>query len=254
MKNRKLFDKLGDFVLGKGFYIVLFLCVATIGMTGYYLIRNVDLPAQPAGSSTPVVLPDSEAEGPDPVGSLPLEQEPAQSTAKPQPVEVPEPDKQVPTQPAEQHPPQEGGQKSDRPAAAVYTWPVKGEVLRDFSVEILSLDPTLGDWRTHDGVDIASALGTKVLAMSAGTVERVYEDGLMGTTVVIDHGEGLKSTYRNLEEVAAVEPEQAVETGTVIGKVGQTAIGESGLASHLHLEVSLNGKPVDPLDYLPKMG
>ena len=254
MKNRKVFDKLGDFVLGKGFYIVLFLCVATIGMTGYYLIRNVDLPdAQPAGSSTPVVLPDSEAEGPEPTGSLPLDQEPAQSTAKPQPVEVPEPDGQTPSQPAQQDPPQEA-QKPARPASAVYTWPVKGEVLRDFSVEILSLDPTLGDWRTHDGVDIASALGTKVLAMSAGTVERVYEDGLMGTTVVIDHGDGLKSIYRNLEEVAAVEPDQAVETGTVLGKVGQTAIGESGLASHLHLEVSLDGKPVDPMDYLPKLG
>ena len=126
--------------------------------------------------------------------------------------------------------------------------------MRDFSVEILSLDPTLGDWRTHDGVDIASTLGTKVLAMSAGTVERVYEDGLMGTTVVVDHGNGLKSIYCNLEEVAAVEPDQAVETGTVLGKVGQTAIGESGLASHLHLEVSLHGKPADPLEYLPKLG
>ena len=245
---------MGDFVLGQGFYIVLFLCVATIGMTGYYLIRSVDLPdAQPAGADTRVVLPDSEANGPDPVGTVPKADEPSQPTAKPQPVEVPEPDKQAPAQPAQQEPPQEE-QKPARPASAVYTWPVKGEVLRDFSVEILSLDPTLGDWRTHDGVDIASALGTKVLALSAGTVERVYEDGLMGTTVVIDHGNGLKSTYRNLEEVTAVEPDLAVETGTVIGKVGQTAIGESGLASHLHLEVSLDGKPVDPLDYLPKLG
>ena len=39
--KRNLFQKLGDFVLGKGFYIVLFLCVAAIGISGYYLIRTV---------------------------------------------------------------------------------------------------------------------------------------------------------------------------------------------------------------------
>ena len=47
--KRTVFQKLGDFVLGKGFYIVLFLCVATIGISGYYLVRTV--------SSTPIPLP-----------------------------------------------------------------------------------------------------------------------------------------------------------------------------------------------------
>ena len=41
----------------------------------------------------------------------------------------------------------------------VFTWPVQGTILRDYSVETLSLDPTLGDWRTHGGLDIAAAQG-----------------------------------------------------------------------------------------------
>ena len=41
MKNRNLIQRLGDFMLGKGFYIVLFLCVATIGISGYYLLNSI---------------------------------------------------------------------------------------------------------------------------------------------------------------------------------------------------------------------
>ena len=87
--------------------------------------------------------------------------------------------------------------------------------------------------------------------MSAGTVSQVYTDGLMGTTVVLDHGNGLVTTYCSLSESTNVEAGQAVETGEVIGAVGNTAIAESGMASHLHLEAALDGQPVSPLDYLP---
>ena len=73
MKKRTILEKLGDFVLGKGFYIVLFLCVATIGISGYYLIRGIGGgpdASEPVTGNPTVVLPDSEANGPDPAGSL----------------------------------------------------------------------------------------------------------------------------------------------------------------------------------------
>ena len=129
---------------------------------------------------------------------------------------------------------------------------MKGEVLRDFSVETLSLDPTLEDWRTHDGLDIAAAQGTKVIAMAAGTVTQVYDDGLMGTTVVVDHGNGLTTLYANLAQQPTVKTGDAVETGTILGTVGGTAIAESGMDSHLHLEAWDDGAPADPMDYLPE--
>ena len=141
-------------------------------------------------------------------------------------------------------------QTSKETLSKVFTWPVQGAVLRDFSVEALSLDPTLGDWRTHGGLDIAAAQGVKVLSISAGTVEQVYTDGLMGTTVVVNHGGGLQSWYCNLDETVTVEIGDSVDIGDELGTVGSSAIAEVGMNSHVHLETLLNGQPVDPREYL----
>lgn len=110
------------------------------------------------------------------------------------------------------------------PVPAVFTWPVKGEILSGFSLEVLAYDETMGDWRTHSGVDIAASVGTNVLAISAGTVQGVYDDDLMGTCVVVDHGDGLTSTYCNLSAKPTVSEGDTVSTGTVLGVVGETAI------------------------------
>ena len=250
MKNQDWFRKLGDFALGKGFYIVLFLCVATIGISGYYLIRSLTGQPeanQPAGGDASVVLPDD----PDPI-ITPITQEDPEEDDDPPP-DVSQPDDA--DSPAALQQPQTETPVSAPPAPedAPYTWPVRGSILRGFSTETLSPDPTLGDWRTHAGLDIAAALGDEVLAISAGTVSRVYDDGLMGTTVVVDHGNGLVSTYCGLSASPPVEEGQAVETGEVIGAVGDTAIAESGMAPHLHLETALEGAPADPADYLPQL-
>ena len=129
---------------------------------------------------------------------------------------------------------------------------MKGEVLRSWSVETLSYDRTMGDWRTHDGVDIAAETGTKVMAPAGGTVSDIYADDLMGTTVVILHADGVMSTCSNLATVPNVEIGDTVRTGDVIGSLGKTAIAESGEASHLHLSMTKDGVSVDPLEYLPK--
>ncbi len=254
MKNQNFLRRLGDFALGKGFYIVLFLCVAAIGISGYYLFRSFDNPSEPAASaagSATVTLPDAQAEVPTPIVTAPPA--PAvQNQPEPQPAQ---PDKQE-EKPAEPAPvpddPEPVAQPEDRPTATVYTWPVNGEILRDFSVETLALDPTLQDWRTHGGLDLAAAEGSKVIAMCSGTVSKVYRDGLMGATVMIDHGNGLTSALCSLGEAPSVKEGDAVETGTVVGTVGNTAIAEIGVPSHIHLETWLNGERVDPMDYLPQ--
>lgn len=262
MKNQGFLQRLGDFVLGKGFYIVLFLCVATIGISGYYLIRSMTGAADPyeaAGGNASVVLPDSEANGPDPEGAPPsvqggVQREPSSQTTLPVQPAQPQPETPVQPSPAQPDDPELADEPAENTpkAPAVYVWPVEGAVLRDYSVETLALDPTLGDWRTHGGVDIAAALDAQVLALSAGTVIEVYEDGLMGSTVVIDHGEGLTTTYCGLSGQVPVESGTLVEAGDVIGLVGSSAIAESGLEPHLHLEAAINGNRVDPMEYLPE--
>ena len=79
MKRQTILEKLGDFVLGKGFYIVLFLCVATIGISGYFLIRGMnpaDDVTEPVTGNPTVVLPDSQTNGSNPAGSLDLDPDP----------------------------------------------------------------------------------------------------------------------------------------------------------------------------------
>jgi len=244
MKQNGIMKKLGDFIMGKGFYIALLLCVATIGVSGYYLYQEISgaqTPADPVGGQAQVVLPNStEGQAKPPEIKEPA---PKQETVKPKPQAKPAPEQDKPK-----------AEQTSAPVEAppVYTWPVKGEVFSDFSLEVLAYDETMGDWRTHSGVDIAAAVGTRVLALSNGTVMRVYEDDLMGTSVVIDHGEGLVSTYQNLSAHPAVAQGDSVVTGTVIGAVGDTAIAESSRPPHLHLEVMLDNRAVDPVDYLPQ--
>ena len=253
MKNRSFLNKLGDFAMGKGFYIVLFLCIAAIGISGYYLLQTVMggmNSTTPVGGDASVTLPDHSVVQPSVPTPSPVQTpetpvtvpEPAVQPDDPEPVKdnTPEPDTQTDTQ----------TQESTQTLSKVFTWPVQGAVLRDFSVETLSLDPTLGDWRTHGGLDIAAAQGVNVLSISAGTVEQIYHDGLMGTTVVVNHGGGLQSWYCNLNEEVAVEVGDSVEIGGVLGTVGSTAIAEVGVDSHVHLETLLEGQPVDPRDYL----
>ena len=252
MKKTTLWQRVGDFVVGKGFYIVLFLCVATIGISGYYLVsvfNSGEEPApQPVSGGAHVVIPkDDEGEPPilpDKSGVSQLDEH-----------DLPSVDEKVPGNGPEASGQEEQSQDSQPTAVVtppVYTWPVKGAIASPFSLEVLAYDETMGDWRTHSGVDISAEKGTRVLAMSSGTVRRVYEDDLMGTTVVIDHGEGLVSYYHNLSKSPTVSEGDAVVTGTVIGAVGDTALAESGRPAHLHLEVTLDGRPVDPVDYLPQ--
>ena len=248
MNKKSWTDRLSDFIAGKGFYIVLFLCVAAIGSSGYYLFSALgpgehgvaaDAPVQVVVTPTPSAAPTPVRPSVKPTPSA----APTPSTTpkpSPTPATTPAPTPAATPKPA-----------ATKPAVSVYTWPVKGEIIRDFSLEVLAYDETMGDWRTHCGLDISAQLGTEVCAVSSGTVEAVYADDLMGTTVVIDHGKGIKSIYSNLASMPTVKCGDTVKPGTVIGSVGETALAESGRPPHLHLEMSKDDYVVDPLQYLP---
>lgn len=238
-------DRVGDFIAGRGFYIVLFLCVAAIGISGYYLYSTLG-----SGSE------DVAAEGPAQVVVTPA---PTPSTTpkavKPTVKPTPSPTTSAAPTPSATPTPASTPAPSPSPSykpTLAYTWPVEGEIIHDFSLEVLAYDETMGDWRTHDGIDIAAEEGTTVCAVSSGTVTDVYEDDLMGTTVIIDHGDGLTSTYANLAAEPTVAVGDDVLTGDPIGSVGRTALAESSRAPHLHLEMSQDSLAVDPTQYLPK--
>jgi len=258
-----------NFLEGKGFYLVVLLCVAVVGFSGWYLATQVghgtDDVVDAVTASGPLNGADTEVSGKvDGESGAPVSGRaeikvptvtspaPTQSTKVTEPTPTTEPTPSA--QPKEDKPAQtqnsEEGEK--KPVPLVYTWPVKGEVLTDHSADELVYNETMGDWRVHTGMDIAAEPGTNVLATAAGTVAAVDTHDLMGTTVVIEHGEGMVSYYSNLQSVPTVGVGDEVYTGTVIGAVGSTAIAESAMASHLHFELTKNGDSVQPLDYLPQ--
>ncbi len=242
MKNPKFLQSLEELALGRGFYIVLALCITAVGATGFYLLDAVTDPMNtvPSSAEEPVTLPD------EPVITVP-EPTPVRPVQKPAEVTIPAPEEPAALQ---QEVPAQSAPVS--PVPTVFTWPVKGEILRDFSVETLSLDPTMGDWRTHAGLDVAAKLGTRVLCMTAGTVSEIWEDDDMGTCIRVEHGGQLESVYGNLAPEPTVKVGDTMEIGAILGAVGNTANAEIGMAPHLHLEVFRAGKAMDPMEFLPE--
>ncbi len=106
--------------------------------------------------------------------------------------------------------------------------------------------PILGVWKNHEGVDIASPMGTDIYAAIDGVVTVSTFSKTAGNYVVIDHGNGLKTVYMHASELN-VDVGQVVKKGDVIAKVGST--GRS-TGPHLHFGVNLNGSYVNPWPYL----
>lgn len=238
-RNKSFGARLEAFLAGKGFYIVLLLCAAVIGVSAWSMLgggeAETDVPvvrtdwedALPADDVQTVLVP--EATEPAGAAHVDIPEEPVPAIA----------DKTEQTTPAAVE------------AKEYYIWPVAGPVDAPYSMEALAYSATMRDWRTHDGVDIAAEQGTQVKAVSDGRVTDVFADDLLGTTVVLTHRSGLVTAYSNLAAQPTVAVGDHVSVGQVLGAVGDTALGESSQVSHLHLSMSLDGKSVDPTAYLP---
>lgn len=129
--------------------------------------------------------------------------------------------------------------------------PVQGEMLKQHALDKLVFNQTLQEWSTHCGIDISCNEGERVLAVLSGTVESVNNDLMQGNTVVIDHGNGLKTFYASLESVDdSVTAGAKLNAGDVIGVAGKTAMNEISDGVHLHFEVWKDGIQTDPMEYL----
>jgi len=236
-------NKLKSVLSGRGFYVLLAVCLAVAAVGGWLLLFAGD-EAEDTPVTEPVSAPVQDVYVPEPVEDeeTAKEEEPPVEASAPAPVEV------------EVVPPMPEAPVDDTPVMAeaprLVVSPLNGEVLTAFSVDQLVYSPTLADWRTHDGVDISAKPGTTVLAATAGTVASVEDDPLMGTTVTIDHEGGYTTTYANLQTKPTVLPGDLVTAGQIIGAVGTTAAAEAAQSPHLHFAVSQNGEAVDPDTFL----
>lgn len=107
----------------------------------------------------------------------------------------------------------------------------------------------------HPAIDIATPQGTPIKAVESGYVAKVKDGGKTGYSyIMLVHANGLSSVYGHVNQLSVSE-DQFVSKGQIIGYSGGTpgtrGAGPFSTGPHLHLEIRLNGLPVDPLNYLP---
>ena len=129
--------------------------------------------------------------------------------------------------------------------------PVSGSIAKKHDAEIQVFSNTMNDYRVHLGIDIATAAGAPVYAAADGKVTKMWRDPMMGYCIAIEHDGDAVTVYKNLAEEAAegIEAGATVKAGKQIGKVGDSAMLEAADEPHLHLEMTVGGLQVNPLDY-----
>lgn len=124
-----------------------------------------------------------------------------------------------------------------RDLKGAYVWPVSGRVTSGYGWR----------WgRLHQGIDISSRVGQPIVAARTGTVVFAGWRGGYGKTVVIDHGDGTSTMYAHCQSLLA-SVGQSVDRGETIARVGRTG---NTTGPHLHFEVLVNGRAVNPMNYL----
>lgn len=131
-----------------------------------------------------------------------------------------------------------------------FTAPCNGDIMKRFSIDKPLKSRTMGDFRIHSGVDIRTDTGTTVCAAADGVVENIYDDNLLGITIVIAHNETLKTEYSNIAGADMIKIGDEVKEGQAIGCVGNTAKGELLDDAHLHFAISESEKYVNPEKYI----
>lgn len=123
-------------------------------------------------------------------------------------------------------------------------WPVLGRITSEFGDTRLSVSS--GGTRPHRGVDIAAPLGSPIGATAGGMVSFAGRDLECGRLICIDHGHGFSTLYGHLKEIS-VKTGNKIREGQTVGTVGSSG---NSTGPHLHYEVRVQSKPVNPAYYL----
>ena len=255
MKSNFGKHKLSGFFSGKGFYGALGLCLVGAVATAW-VAADRTLSGLEEQNRLMFQQPESQQsaeeevvwETPPVAAQNSVEEEPKPSSSS----------SQSSSSSSSQQPSAAPAEPSAQPAASPvrstseFVLPVPGAVFQRFSENKLVKDATMGDWRTHNGVDFAADPNQDVVAVQTGTVTLVEQDPLWGWVVEIDHGGGLTSRTCGLSEKVAVAEGERVSAGQVIGRVG-TLPAEAALKSHIHLEMRQNGSLTEPLKAMGKL-
>lgn len=129
--------------------------------------------------------------------------------------------------------------------------PVTGILSKKHDTSLQVYSATMKDYRIHNGIDIVTNEEAAVYAAADGVVSQIWNDPLMGSCIAVSHGGECYTVYKNLSEnsVEGIGEGVNVSAGQLIASVGNTAMIEIAEEPHLHFEMTVNGKAVDPLEY-----
>lgn len=237
-----------QFWQGKGFYAALAVVILGSALASYLAISTMMQRLGDTGDK-----PQTNIDGQE---DIPWNEPITQAETKKDDVKKPSAsssDAQNGSSSAQSSPAQQ--QQSGEPAtvqtgrSSSFTWPVQGDVLQAFSGNELVFNDTMQDWRTHNGTDIAAAVGAAVKAPVAGTVSAVAQDGQWGGVVEIAAADGVTVRLCGVTGIS-VKQGDAVKQGAQLGAMGDVP-AELAAAPHMHVEFLKNGVYENPQDYLP---
>lgn len=216
---------------GKGFYAVCAVCLLAIGIASWAAFSSLDGVQVKNSSNESNVSSNCK---PKPVSSTP---------SKNNESKTPNESKNTPSKTVSE-PKTDPAATDAAPVATFFLMPMQqGKIYKDFSDTSLQFSNTYSDYRLHAAVDITSAESSNVKACGDGIVTEIKKDGLLGTVIVIDHGNGIIARYCGLKENVNVKKGDKVSSTTLIGSL-DTVPSECLDPAHLHLEFLKDGKPV----------
>jgi murein DD-endopeptidase MepM/ murein hydrolase activator NlpD len=133
---------------------------------------------------------------------------------------------------------------SEKMARIPSIMPTAGWLSSNFSLS--RFHPILHYARPHEGIDVSAPMGAPIVAPAGGTVQLVTWETGYGNVLEIDHGDGIVTKYAHCSRIV-VKAGQKVKRGQIIANVGSTGLSTG---PHVHYEIHVNGKVVDPLTYV----
>ena len=236
-------EQIKKFLRSRGFALALLACLVAAAAAGVWAVRTVR--DELKKSYDDLTIPQEEP-APEPQLTLDSQeddvwQQPVTDAAE-SAANVPKPE------PPEPSALQGASSPASSSAAPASTQPVSGRVLNAYSGDELVYSSTLGDWRTHNGVDYACAQDAQVCAPAAGKVTAVDTDGRWGSVVCIEDSAGRIWRVCGTAD-PAVHTGDEVSVGQALGRAGSIP-NECAEETHIHLEVMQGDAYLDPAKLL----
>lgn len=248
-------EQIRKFLRSRGFALALIACLLAAAAAGVWAVRTVrdeleknltDL-TRPGSQTQPEPESDWTTQEDEPWQDIP--QQAANSVAN-----VPQPASSAPSissgaqsgsgsvsEPSALRTESTPAASSAAPASAPL---FPGRIINAFSGDELVYSKTLGDWRTHNGVDYACEQGSEVCAPAAGRVISAETDGSWGSVIVIEDSASRQWRVCGVNK-PTVQPDEMVVVGQSLGTAGSIG-AECAEENHIHLEVLQNGQYLDP--------